>query len=636
LNLKKERKHEPVKTRILILFLLLLSFSLGSLADVNFLKGTAYKTGIEKKEILVGATEIINSNEGIRRIAITDPDILDIRVLSKTSAMLRGKTLGRTSLLIWENKSIENRPTRFDIIVKRDVSNLLARLKLLDPSIRLEYVIIPTLSIGGANSSTTGPYALSYKAQITNVGDPPPSVVIKNPDQKFTNSKAGISAEERFILTGNVKNGEVIAKAVIMTATYIGESGNPKVVVRDGGMLAEELNSILSAGSKGGGNSGGGGSALDDDGGNFSSNLKANLENGSVVTSSSGKVISFLKVKTKSQIAVKVRFYEISKTRGKAFKSQFATNLPGKGTLGTGGALGSPVGGQSLKYQPPVDQTTGLPQRFPKIGYKAFDLTQEGAFPPGAIFGLLPKANLFFSLEAIETKGEGRVLAEPTIVVSNGEVGSFRAGGEVPIPSSTSSGLGVVAQEFEYKPYGISLNILPVITDGDTILMNLKAQTVDIDPNSTRGVTNAPAFRTRKIDTQVELDPTQALVLAGLIDQNSTRNLGKIPILGDIPILGALARSKEFSKGESELIIVLSPEIIRATNAGDLSAKINQRFRQKQDNEEYNIVPLRVPNLIDQKRLESPIQPGAFSQPTIHPVDSSKPSLINDLDQIYE
>ena len=630
MTLKKQNRRAKSNKLLLILLLVFFYSSELCFAEINFLQGTAYKTGIQRKQLSLGASEIINSNQGIKRIAITDPEILDLRVLSKTSAILRGKTLGRTSLLIWENGPEENRPTRFDVIVKRDVSNLLARLKLLDPNIQLEYIVIPTASIGGSSSSTTGPYATSYKAQITNVGEPPPSVVINNPEQSAQGSGGNsTNAEERFVLTGNVKNGEVIAKAIMMTSTYLGENGDPKVVVRDGGMLAKELSSVLSSGSASSGG-GGSGSAFEEEGSGFSSNLKANLENGSVVTSASGKVISFLKVKTRSQIAIKVRFYEIKKTKGKAFKAQFGSRLPGEGVFATGGANGSPVAGQELKYEPAGDGA-----RFPEIGYKALSLASTGAFPSGSIFGLLPKANLFFSLEAIESKGEGRVLAEPTIVVSNGEVGSFRAGGEVPIPSSTSSGLGVVAQEFEYKPFGISLNILPTITDEDTILMNIKAQTVDIDNNSTRGVVNAPSFNTRKISTQVELDPTQALVLAGLIDQTSSRALSKVPLIGDIPILGTLARSKEFSRGETELIIVLSPEIIRAANSDQLSAKVNSNF-QKYEGEDYSLVPLRIPKLNRSRNPDIPVRPGAFSHPTTHPVDRSRPSLLNDLDQIYE
>ena len=134
----------------------------------------------------------------------------------------------------------------------------------------------------------------------------------------------------------------------------------------------------------------------------------------------------------------------------------------------------------------------------------------------------------------------------------------------------------------------------------------------------------------RKVETQVEVDPGQALVLAGLINASSSQNLSKIPVIGDFPILGGLFRSKGYEKGESELVIVLVPELVRPANFSQLATDLD--LENKINDNEFTIIPDGSQFL---KRTDISISPPPPVPPTNGPVDLRMPSTLNDLDNIY-
>ena len=204
------------------------------------------------------------------------------------------------------------------------------------------------------------------------------------------------------------------------------------------------------------------------------------------------------------------------------------------------------------------------------------------------------------------------------------------AGGEIPIQQGVST-LGAIATQVKFETFGISLNVLPTITDSDSLLMNVTAQTRDLDSSNPfiPAGSGLPAFKTRKAETQVELDPSQVLVIGGLINANSVNNLSKIPLFGDIPILGLLARSKKFTKEESELVIVLSPEIIRA---GHPNQVVKPMALENGRPGEFDFIPTRI----DVGRSSIPVGNPPPSRPHNGPVDLSRPTTVNDLDRIYK
>jgi len=174
-------------------------------------------------------------------------------------------------------------------------------------------------------------------------------------------------------------------------------------------------------------------------------------------------------------------------------------------------------------------------------------------------------------IRALKTSGALRSLAEPNLIAMNGQQASFLAGGEFPVPIVQGGNNGA-AVSVVFKEYGVRLNFKPTIIDEDHIRLELEPEVSTIDfANGVRfnGFV-IPALRTRRAKTGVELRDGQSFALAGLLDNNEARSLSKIPLLGDIPILGNLFKSKTFQKNETELMFIVTAELVKPVNRDDL------------------------------------------------------------------
>jgi Flp pilus assembly secretin CpaC len=610
---------------------LMLSFVPTVQADTVFLKGTAYQSGVTQKDLSVGTSEVVVSNAPIKRVAVTDPSVAGVRILSDTTALVLGRQIGKTTLLIWEGKDPSVRPTRFDITVRRDISDLIASLKLLDPNIHVDYVLVPAPQIAQSQPTrSNGAYTTSFRTSPETVGDPAPSVILNNSQAPEAASNGGGAAgaagaggggggvQERVILSGKVKSPDVVAKAFTITATYMGVDSNMKIVTRNGGVIVDQISSLLTETDASGGAVSGSQSLNRP--ASFTSNLKGNIGNGAIVSNGQGNIISFLEVTDRPQISVMIRFYEVSR----GVTKQFGSNLAWAPNGGRGGVYGLGVGGNV----PPASgtQTTAIPGGTTN----QFQVPFSTGGAAGTFFSLFPRQNLAFTLQALEGRGEVKLLAEPNLVVMSGEPGKFVAGGEIPIQQAVST-LGAIGQQVTFETFGITLNLLPTITDNDSVLMNVNAQTRDLDPANPfiPPGSNLPAFKTRRADTQVEIDPNQVLIIGGLLNAKSLQNLDKMPFIGDIPILGALARSKNFTRDESELIIVLSPEIVRGANSSQVLKPLALDPQPRPG--EFDFIPRHFDA---SKTSVSVAQPMGIQQRA--PVDLSRPTTVNDLDHIYK
>src|SRR5688500_10420662 len=174
-------------------------------------------------------------------------------------------------------------------------------------------------------------------------------------------------------------------------------------------------------------------------------------------------------------------------------------------------------------------------------------------------------------IRALKTSGALRSLAEPNLIAMNGQTASFLAGGEFPVPI-VQAGQGGNSVSIIFKEYGVRLTFTPTIIDEDHIRLELEPEVSTID--EAHGVTFGgfviPALRTRRAKTGVELRDGQSFALAGLLDNNETKSLSKIPVLGDIPILGNLFKSKSFQKNETELIFIVTADLVKPVNRDDL------------------------------------------------------------------
>lgn len=173
-------------------------------------------------------------------------------------------------------------------------------------------------------------------------------------------------------------------------------------------------------------------------------------------------------------------------------------------------------------------------------------------------------------LHALEEQNYAKVLAEPNLVVNDGEEASILVGGEIPIPVSQPGSEGFNAITIEYKKYGVDLRVTPTVTEAGQIVTKVEPEVSAIDYGS--GVTVAglriPALKTRRSSTTVTVSPSSTLVIGGLLRQDESKLLRKVPVLGDIPIIGEFFKRQEITETKTELVIFLSPEILPPVGEG--------------------------------------------------------------------
>jgi len=271
------------------------------------------------------------------------------------------------------------------------------------------------------------------------------------------------------------------------------------------------------------------------------------------IAATAGKVVNLLYVDVPTadpQILLKVRFASVDRS----LTNQLGMNLFSTGATNT---LGTVSTGQF-----PVP-TVSLPSGAPGATATISDALN--------LFFFRPDLNLGATIEALESRGLVQVLAEPNVLAENGKQASFLAGGEYPYPivQGTSGGAsGAVTVQF--KEYGVRLNFIPTITPRGTIRLQVAPEVSSLDfTNAVRisGFT-IPAIATRKVETEVELNPGQSFAIGGLLDNRETETFEKIPFIGDIPVLGKFFQSISKNRTNTELIVIVTPEIVAPIPAG--------------------------------------------------------------------
>jgi pilus assembly protein CpaC len=268
-----------------------------------------------------------------------------------------------------------------------------------------------------------------------------------------------------------------------------------------------------------------------------------------VVQAAGFKTVNLLEspVKDTTQVQLQVRVAEVNRTKMRELGSSYAyQSSPGSGGFVTGGGPANAG-----------DVTNGILSST----FSGLNLLVLGG-------------NAAAMIRALQTQGALRGLAEPNLIAMNGQEASFLAGGEFPIPiiqggGGTNSGNSVTIQ---FKEYGVRLNFKPTIIDEDHIRLELEPEVSTLDfANGVRfqGFV-VPALRTRRAKTGVELRDGQSFALAGLLDNNETQSLSKVPGLGDIPVLGNLFHSKQFQKNESELMFIVTAQVVKPVNRDEL------------------------------------------------------------------
>ena len=260
-------------------------------------------------------------------------------------------------------------------------------------------------------------------------------------------------------------------------------------------------------------------------------------------TDRKGAVINSLTIRDRDQVMVKV---VVSEVQRKAIK-QLGINSTGEWKLG------------KFSITPSIDNPLPLqPQALSATAIQA---------------GLGNTQN--FTMRALERAGLARVLAEPTVTAISGETAKFTAGGEVPVPKGQNCSYDtfnrqICSVQLEYKPIGVTLNFTPIVLSDTKISMRIATEVTELDfenqfrlSDERQSGLNAPAFRVRKSDTTVELPSGGTLATAGLIQRVSKSSLNGLPGLMNLPVIGALFRSRDYQREETELMITATPYIAK-------------------------------------------------------------------------
>ncbi|MCA9800432.1 MAG: pilus assembly protein N-terminal domain-containing protein [Cyanobacteria bacterium HKST-UBA02] len=558
-------------------------------------------------DVKVSRSRTFKLRNKIVRTSISDPGIVEPVVVSENQMVLLGKSPGKATMVIWDDAG---NSAAIEVSCSRDYSQLQATLREIDPRI-----IVKTYSVGGS---------------------------------------------DRLILLGDVDHAESVIRAFSAANVFMDDRGM-NVQVANNRLVDARIGEM---GAQGGGNTSGGGrtgqlaqlSSVDRY--TFFPNTNNNVSLAQGIVSDGGRITSLIKIRKVPLIVLHVTFMEMNTTAARTLATSLGFNYTGPGVaFGLGGSAANTSGAQ-----PYLQSFGGIYERTPvfQAGTTAVGSTQTGyatgpvAFfsptgvtatgigqpifaspitalltgqtpfgsPGGAAFQSGGLGNLFTalsnfaitdayrfsvnpSIQGLITHNRARILAEPTLVCISGERASFLAGGEIPIfQAIATAGNNQVSVTFE--PFGLRINMIPVLQENGSLNLEVSPEERVISQTfalQLTGTTNSiPGFTTRKAQTIVEMKPGQELYISGLITSNSGRSLDKYPIFGEIPVLGALWRSKAFNKNESELVIAIRPEIILPGTPGQL--KLPEEIGRVEGPRDMNIFQVE-PTVLDERHYTS-------------------------------
>jgi Flp pilus assembly secretin CpaC len=550
-------------------------------------------------DLKVAQSRTFKLKNKIVRTSISDPSIAEPVVVSENQLVLLGKTPGTATLVLWDDAG---NSVAIDLRVTRDYGQLQATLREIDPRI-----IVKAFSVGGS---------------------------------------------DRVLLLGDVDHPESVVKAISASNVFMDDRGM-NVQVANNRLVNARIGEQGGSGATGGGQAGQLAQLSSVDRYTFFPNTTNNISKAQVITSDGGRVTSLVKVRKVPLIVLHVTFMEMNTTAARALGVQLGFNfigrafqfgIGGNNTAGNGLAVPALLSGNPGIVAPgvgiqPVSFLSGNTITIPSgpdmgtfpvsgIGLGVFNqpspLLQQAVLfgsPGGATFNPSGLANLFTgvsnwtrgdirgsiypAVQGLVSQQRARILSEPTLVTISGERASFLAGGEIPILQSIATA-GTAQQSVTFEPFGLRLNMIPVLLENGSL--NIEVSPEERIPSFQFGLnlagssTTVPGFTTRKSQTIVEMKPGQELFLAGLITANTGREIDKTPVLGEVPVLGALYRSKAFSKNESELVIAIRPEIILPGTPGQL--KLPEEIGRVEGPRDLNLFQVE-PTVIDERHYTS-------------------------------
>jgi len=259
-------------------------------------------------------------------------------------------------------------------------------------------------------------------------------------------------------------------------------------------------------------------------------------------------ITNALSVASPQQVMLEVRFVEASRTAAREL---------GIGSRGSSKNYKWETGGQVVG---PSASSNGL---------MLADTLLSGAVPFGTVLArvLDGGTDVDLMIRALEQRSLARRLAEPNLVTTSGDTASFLAGGEFPFPVSAANNTITI----EFKQFGVALAFTPTVLADSLVNLKIAPEVSDIDPTNSVTVNNIriPGLSVRRANTTVELRDGQSLAIAGLLQHTHTTDQAQLPWIGQVPVLGALFRSAEFQKNESDLVIIVTPRLVKPKRPGE-------------------------------------------------------------------
>ena len=515
----------------------------------------------QKLNLTVGKSVILGSLEPVKRVSLGTPEgipeIAVAMVLTPRQIYLTGKNPGVTNLTIWGTN--ERITSVLDLEVSPDISRLKEMIEKIMPEERNIQAMAThdNITLSGTVSN------LNNLNQALALAEPffPKKVVnlLKfedSPDvSKFKEALFQVVPEEKDIkvtATGDNKiavSGTVSSKTNLSKILALSESHFPKRVVNlleaegSPSQLKEAIHKILPDEKDIRVTPTGDSITLS---GTVSST--SNLSQVLALAESyyPKKVVNLLEVGGVHQVMLEVRVAEVSRS-----------------LLRRSGVNFNYISNSGMNFG--ISMLNNL-TRLPAEGWPGNPLTVTDKI--NAIFRFTGAGATWTTfIDALKEEGLLKLLAEPTLITMSGKSANFLAGGEFPIPVPQPSGVGTTIT-IEYKPYGVGLNFSPTVLSNRKISIQVAPEVSDLDFSNAIQISGflVPAITTRRASTTVEIPDGQSFAIAGLLKDNVREIVSKFPVLGDIPILGVLFRSTSFQKNETELIIIVTPHLVKPLN----------------------------------------------------------------------
>lgn len=300
-------------------------------------------------------------------------------------------------------------------------------------------------------------------------------------------------------------------------------------------------------------------------------------------------LVNAMTVAPSQQVMLRVRFLEASRSAERDLGvNWFASN--NSGTAGVSIGRGAPsIAAPTTSVIPPTPGNTPNPTVQPNGGISVIQsagslLSASGGAPFGVVLANLVNngaGNLNVMISALETQGLVRRLAEPNLVTLSGDTAKFLAGGQFPVPTISNTTTGGPTPTFQFVNYGVSLSFVPTVLQNGLINLRIAPEVSELDYTNavTISGTTIPSILTRNAQTTIELRDGQSFAIAGLLQNRNVRNIDQIPWLGSVPVLGTLFRSSAYQNNEFDLVIIVTPHLVRpGTPVDQLATPFDQRM----------------------------------------------------------